>query len=167
MLLLNTLTPSNVTVFLASILSVMRMNLGNSDHSVNTILEKAGYSETFISANISITLTVLLTLISVCAIAAVIVRKQFKMAPRLDLFLRSFITFACFFFSFCLLEIYICALIDIKTTGNAFAWLVLILVKVPFGYTVFYSWKFDQRFTIETTIKNVTPVGRKTDLEAI
>ena len=56
------------------------------------------------------------------------------------------LTFTMFFYSFCLLELYICALVEIRAEGSGLPWFALIAVTAPFFYLATMFWKWHERF---------------------
>lgn len=104
------------------------------------------------TGNLSTFLSVLLPLITVLialivAIDHFVYKKKSKELPNgLQKVFKSFVTFGCFFFAYCLLELVLCSLVEIKSRAGGLGWVTLLLVTVPFVYAATYFWKFSDRF---------------------
>lgn len=57
----------------------------------------------------------------------------------------SVVTFGCFFFAYCLLELILCSLIEIKSGAGGLGYIIMLLVTVPFVYAASFFWRFTDR----------------------
>ena len=157
MALMSSMMPGEVLVFLRQILNVVRLLLSgpatDSDTALNEVYKAAGYSEKTIPANMSTTMVVVLITFTVIATLLVLVdflvirRNNVQVPQVLRQFMTSFLNFTIFYYGYCLLEITLCAMVQIKAgEATAGAWLVLLLTYVPFVYVGSLLWKFTERF---------------------
>ena len=105
------------------------------------------------SGNISTLVTVMLP--SIVIVSAIVLayesiynKTRLKKLPRwARQLMSSLVTFACLFHTYCLLEIYLCSLVEIRATGEAMGWFAIIAITSPFVYTMSLLWKFEKRFS--------------------
>ena len=159
MVLINSLMPPEVILFLRNLLKLTRFILNESkdeesqDMALNSIFEQAGYSSTKMSENMSVNMNVILcTIVGLALLCCVVDQlfiksKKLKPCKCLKTFLTSFITFAAFLFAYCLFEITLCAMIEIRASDNPLAWFILILGLItPLVLILTLFVKFDSRF---------------------
>ena len=156
MVLMSSLLPPNVVQFLREMNVILRMKFSSSSNSeivVDHTFHTAGYTHTEFLSNLSTEILVLVSSVTFLALSLYFVdyyaiRKKNRSIPRLlKQFLTSFITFAYFFFTYCLLEIYLCAMIDIKNNGSASSWvLILIITIAPLLAVSYFLWNFEANF---------------------
>ena len=106
------------------------------------------------SKNFSPVMTVLLAIITCLAGILVLLDKwvlsknKVVLTKTMRALVASFITFAIYFFAFCLLEITLCAMIELKASNSQTpAWLFFTMSYIPFVYAGTFLWKFQTRFT--------------------
>ena len=154
MALMSSMMPQEVVYFLRTILSTLRLQFTDieikNDAFYNPIFEMAGYSETLMSKNMSTAMAVLLCLFAIsagilCALDQLVFRKKILgFSKTFSTITASFTTFSVFFFGFCLLEVSLCAMIQIKASDSpAFAWFCLIVSYAPFTYAGTFLWTFE------------------------
>lgn len=169
--LINTMTPSNVILFLRQILGVLRFFFGDNNQDVdsaktsfNGTFENTGYLDTHLSSNLSgflsVSLPLLVTLASLLIIYDLVATKKYGKQPpeKVKWILVNFVTFTIFFFAYCLLEVFLCAMVEIRAQGSFLGWFAMLSMTVPFVYIGTAFWKFDQKYSAPESDAHFDPI---------